>query len=125
MYRYFSALKSKGLSDESIQPRATYNNSLAPSSNYIGVKIRVKFDCHCLKQNKVPFTHKKVLNIYIVYEINLLPFKRSVDFTLGNSLFGVLKLTENADLGKYKYYGYGIGFNAREKYQIVADLVKT
>ena len=44
-------------------------------------KIRVKFDGSCLKQ-EITFTHKKVLNIYIVCEINLWPFKQSTDFGL-------------------------------------------
>ena len=30
----------------------------------------------------------------------------------GNSLFGAIKLTKNADFDKYKYSGYGIGFDA-------------
>ena len=81
MYRFFKkinsgdhilAWKSKGLSDESIKPPATSNNSLAPSLNYIGTtKTRVKFDWSCLKQNKITITHGKIVNIYIVCEINL------------------------------------------------------
>ena len=53
MCRYFKKIsntkhipveKSKGLSDESIKPSTTSNNSLALSLNYIGTKTRVKFD---------------------------------------------------------------------------------
>ena len=33
------------------------------------------------------------------------------DFTLRKSLFGVVKLTENADPDKYSYSGSGISFN--------------
>ena len=33
------------------------------------------------------------------------------NFTLGNCLFGSVKLTKNADLDKYKYSGYSIGFH--------------
>ena len=51
--------KSKGLSDESIKPPATSNNSIAPSLNYFGTIARVKFDGSCLKQDKITFTHKK------------------------------------------------------------------
>ena len=28
-----------------------------------------------------------------------------------NALFGAVKLTQNADIDKYKYSGYGIGWN--------------
>ena len=53
---YISAWKPKGLPDESIKPLpATSNNNLAPQSNYISTKPRVKFDGSCLKQNKVIF----------------------------------------------------------------------
>ena len=32
-------------------------------------KIRWKFNGSCLKQPKIPYTHGKVVNIYIVYEL--------------------------------------------------------
>ena len=59
MYRYFkmitntdyiSSWKSKGLSDESFKPPTTSDNSLNPTLNYYGTKIRVKFTGSCLKQ---------------------------------------------------------------------------
>ena len=56
--------------------------------------------------------------IYIVYEMILLPFKWSVNFTLGNSLFWAVKVTKNADFDKYKYSGYGIGFDARGSFSL-------
>ena len=31
--------------------------------------------------------------------------------TLENSLFSAVKLAKNADIDKYKYSGYGIGFD--------------
>ena len=51
------------------------------------------------------------LNIYIVYEVtsNLNNF----DFALENCLFEAARLTKNANIDKYKYLGYGIGFDAR------------
>ena len=33
--------------------------------------------------------------------------------TLENCLFGAVKLTKNVDIDKYKYSGYGIGFDSR------------
>ena len=41
--------------------------------------------------------------------------KLKIDFTLNNCLFGSVKLTKNANLGKYKYSGY-IGFDSRSKF---------
>ena len=44
--------------------------SLSPLIVYVGNKIGVKFTGSCLKQsNKLTYTHGKVVNIYIVYEL--------------------------------------------------------
>ena len=66
---YISSWKSKGLSAESIKPPATSDNSLTPALNYYDSKRRVKFTRSCLKQPKTSYTHGKVVNIYIVYEL--------------------------------------------------------
>ena len=59
--------QSKGLSNENIDPPTT---SLSTSSNSVGNKIRVQFTGSCLKRsNKLTYTHKKVVNIYIFYEL--------------------------------------------------------
>ena len=67
---HISSWTSKGLSNESITPPSAANNFLTPSLNYLGTKIRVKFNGSCLKQDKVTYTHRKKKNIYFVYEIN-------------------------------------------------------
>ena len=66
---YISLWKSKGLSDESIKPSTTSDNSLTPELSYYDYNIRAKFTGSCLKQSKITYTHKKVVNIYIVYEL--------------------------------------------------------
>ena len=112
-----SSWKSKGLSDKSIKPPVEF--SLATLLNYVSAKIRVNFFGSCLKQEKVKFTHKKVVNICIVYEKNLWPFTFAKDFALRNYLFGAVKLTKSdAEFDKYKYSGYGIGFDARGSFPL-------
>ena len=37
--------------------------------DYVGTKIRVKFNGDCLKQEKITFNQVKIVSIYIVYEI--------------------------------------------------------
>ena len=54
----------------------------------------------------------KVVNIYIVYELGA-SSSHINDPTLKNCLFGTFTLTKNADIDKYGYSGYGIGFNRR------------
>ena len=93
----------------------TSNYKLSPQLSYYGTKTRVKLDGSCLKQEKVTFNHGKVVNIYIVYEITKVVDLNGNDNrpTLDNALFGAVSLTKNADFNKYKYSGYGIGFNRR------------
>ena len=66
---YISSWKSKGLSNETIKPPATSDNSLTPLIDYRINKIRVKFTGSCLKQPKISYTHGTIVNIYIVYEL--------------------------------------------------------
>ena len=102
------------MSDKKIKPRSTSDNSLVPSLNYIGTKARVKFVGSCLKWDKVTFTHRIIVNIYIVSEIHL--WDRGYDDypTLENFLFDAVKLVKNADVDKYKYCGYGIRLHRNE-----------
>ena len=106
---YISSWKSKELSAESIKPLTTSDNSLTPALNYYGTKTRVKFTGSCLKQSKISYNHGKLVNIYIVYELGASSCHIN-DPTLKNCLFGGVNLTKNADIDKYGYSGYGIGF---------------
>ena len=98
---YVSEWKSKGLSNESIKAISTSDT-----------KIRVEFTGGCLKQPKISYTHRKVVNIYIVYELGASSSNDS-DPTLKDCLFGALTLTKDADIEKYGYSGYEIGFDRR------------
>ena len=62
------------MSIESIKPPTTSNNSLNPRLSYNDTKIIVQFTRSCLKQPKFTFTHKKVVNIYIVYELGAIVY---------------------------------------------------
>ena len=79
-----------------------------PELSYLGNKIRVEFKGSCLKQDKITYTHGKIVNIYIVYEISK-NFKISSYSTLQHYFFGAVSLTKSTDIGKYRYSGYGIG----------------
>ena len=121
VYKYFKATNSdyisswisKGFSNESIMPPSAANNFLTPSLNYLGTKIRVKFSVRCLKQDKITYTHGRIVNIYIVYEINKKGNTVISDPILENCLFGAVTLTKNTDFDKYGYSGYGIGFHRK------------
>ena len=68
--KYISSWQSKELSDKSIKPPATSDYKLNPKVNYHGNKKRLDFRGSCLKQDKNTFNHGKIVNIYIVYEID-------------------------------------------------------
>ena len=82
-----SAWKSKGLSDESIKAPDASNNSLPLESIHYSNKLRAKFEGSSSKQDIVTFTHRKVVNICIVYKMNWWSCTRDTDFTLGNLEF--------------------------------------
>ena len=107
--------QSKGISNESIKPTTTSNNSFNPRLSYNDTKIKVQFTGSCLKQPKFTCTNKKVINIYIVYELGASSSHDS-DPTIKNCLFGAVTLTKNVDIEKYKYSGYGIGFDRRSSF---------
>ena len=112
---YVSEWKSIGLSNESIKAISTCDNSFNLTLSYYGTKIRVKFAGVYLKQPKISYTHRKIVNIYVVYELGASSSNDS-DPTLKNCLFGAVTLTKNADIDKYKYSGYGIGFDRRSSF---------
>ena len=82
MHRYFKTIanvangsyiyywKSKGLSDERTNSSKTSNHSITQNLDCYGTKTRVEFNGSCMKQDKITFTHGKVVNTYIIYEIN-------------------------------------------------------
>ena len=121
---YVSSWQSKGLFSESIKPPTTSDDSLTPALNYYGTKTRVKFTGSCLKQSKISYTHGKIVNIYIVYELGA-SSSNDNDPALKNCLFGAVTLTKNADTDKYGYSGYGTGFDRSQAIHFqVVDLVK-
>ena len=64
------------------------------------------------KTNKILYNHRPILNIYIVYELGASsPYGN--DHTLKNYFFSVVTLTKYADIDKYWYSGYGIGFDRK------------
>ena len=123
MWRYFKSffssdyillLKSKRLSDENITPPASHIFFL--SLSYLGTKTRVRYSGSYLKQDKITYNHRKIVNIYIVCEINKNDNATSSGPILENCLFGAVSLTKISDIEKYKYSAYGIGFDRSGSY---------
>ena len=70
---------------------------------------------HCLIEYNI-FIPKNVINLYISYTKGRK--LRNLNIDLGNSLFGSVKLTKNADLDKYNCSGYSRGFASRSEFSL-------
>ena len=106
--------KSDEISEENIENITKSEISFAPFFVNYHVLQDINFNGYCLKNNNI-FIPKKVMNLYISHILN--PWLRNLttNFTLNNCLFGYVKLIKNADLYKYKYSGYDIGFDSRSE----------
>ena len=114
--------RSKGISNESIKPPTTTDNSLSPRLSYYGTKMRVQFTGSCLKQPKFTFTHKKSSKYLHCLWINASSSHIS-DPTIKKLFIRAVTLPKNADIEKYRYSGYGIGFEEDPAFHfLVKDL---
>ena len=59
-----------------------------------------------------------MVNIYIVYDLRV-SSSHINDPTIKNCLFGAVILTKDADIDKYRYSGYGIGFDRRGSFSFL------
>ena len=120
--KYFSGTtqndlwKSTGMSEENAKniTKPDSNFSLTFADHYVFQDIN--FNGHCLIN--IIYIPKKVINVYISDTLNPWLRNLSTDFTLNDSLFGCVKLTKNADPDKYKYSGYGIGFDSSLEFSL-------
>ena len=119
VYKYFElnsgviiSWESKGLSNEKISFLSRLHKVKPPTLVYNNVRIKVKFRGYFLNQDKIIYNHGPIVNIYVVYRLSPRTDSGSIDPTLQNCLFGSVELTKNADIDKYKYSGYGIGFDS-------------
>ena len=86
-------------------------NSNSPTLLNKNNRFDVTFNENYMKQNKLGYSHGKIVNLYIGYELN----NRRVDypeFTVQNGLFGAVKITKNVNVSHYKYEVYGICFDS-------------
>ena len=90
------------------------DNHLLPDNN---------FNEHCLIKNNI-FIPKKLVNLYISYTLGPQLRNFNKDLTLGNCLFGSVKVTKNPDQDKSKYTGYSIGFDPRSEFYLQMEAVE-
>ena len=114
-----SRCKSKNIYDASIK------NVLYPVQNIKLLSPNIKNDSKELNVffNGGNYLHQdiiaipnNVINIYCVYELDLIDFSRNNEFTVQNALFGAIEITNSTNTSKYKYKGYGICFDKSEEF---------
>ena len=121
---HVSEWKSKRLSEESIKTPSAPNNFLNPKLSHYSKEMGETFSGGCLKQEKITYTHGKIANIYIVYEISKNCNISSYP-TLENCVFDTVTLTKNVDIDKCKYSGYVLGLDRHGFFHtLVVELVK-
>ena len=65
----------------------------------------------------------KIVNVYIVYDIDVWPRNPTSSFKLKNCLFGATNIVKNSDKKKYVYSGYGITFDSAGSWSFGIDFV--
>ena len=63
-----------------------------PTLSYSGTKTKLKFSGSYLKQDKISYTHEKIVNIYIGYKLGASGSNNS-NPTLKSCLFGAVALS--------------------------------
>ena len=115
--------KSNGMSEESIENVTKSDSNFAETFVDHHSLPNIKFNGYCLVKNiSIP---KNIINLYISYRLGPQLRSSNTDFTLSNyCLFGYVKLTKNADLDKYTYTGYGIGFDSLSEFSFTDAMEK-
>ena len=104
---YFLSWKSKRVFNSKLKPLyTTFLNSIRLS----GYRTLIKFDKHALSVDQNNYLTKMV-NVYIVYDLDAWQKNRLRNFTLKNCLFGATNTIKNSDKEKYLYSGYRLAFD--------------
>ena len=96
-------------------PSVNNSNNNSPTLLNKNNRLGVTFNGNYMKQNKLHYAHREIVNLYIVYELK----NRRVDnpdFTIQNRLVGAVKITKNTNTSHYKYEGYGICFDGESSF---------
>ena len=105
---YVLSWKLKRVFNSKLKPLyASFLDSIKLSEYRIGVKF-----------DKVPLAIEqnnylnKIVNVYIVYDLDAWPRNPINNFKFKNFLFGATNIVKNSDKEKYVYSGYGITFGS-------------
>ena len=74
-------------------------------------RTRIEFKGSCVKQNKMTFVLRNIVNLFLVYELDRWSQDLNANFILKSCLLGAVQLTKNTDWHKYSHSRYGTGFD--------------
>ena len=78
------------------------NSRIKLPSLMSNIRPRVYLEGNYFKQNGIKTSNINIINIYCVYELKGITSSRNNEFTIQNALFGIVKITKNADTSKNK-----------------------
>ena len=86
-----------------------------------GIGIKLDKDPLAVEQNNYL---TKIVNLYIVYDLDTWPRNPANNFRLKNGLFGATNMVENSDKEKYIYSGYGITLDSAGSWNFYNNLTR-
>ena len=104
-------------------PEKSMENITKSDSNFLPTFVDhyflpdINFNGYCLMKNNIS-ARVKVTNLYISYTLGPQLRSLNTECTLGNCLFGSVKLTKNADIDKYKHISCSVGFDSRSEFSL-------
>ena len=107
--KYITGWKSKGVYNPKL---IALHGAFLYNVNYFGNTIGI--------QNSTPLVIEqnnyatKIVNVYIVYDLDNWPKNPLRNFTLKNCLFGATNEVKNNNKEKYVFSGYGIAFDGKD-----------
>ena len=106
---YVLSWKSKGVYNSKLKPLYT---AFLHSIKLFDYKMRIKFDKNPLAVEQNNYS-TKIVNVYIVYDLDALPKIPLRNFTIKNCSFCATSIANNSGKEKYVYSGYGIAFDGK------------
>ena len=104
---YIISWKSKRLYKSKL---IALHGAFLPNIKYFKNKIGIQFNSTPLVIERNNYV-TKIVNVYIVYDLDNWPKNPLINFTLKDCLFGSTNIVKDNDKEKYVYSGYGIAFD--------------
>ena len=110
--------------------REYFNSKLKPLNTAFLRNIKISEYRIVIKFDKEPLVIEqnnyltKIVNVYIVYDLDAWPKILLRNFTLKNCLFGATNIVNNSDKEKYVYSGYRISFDGKGKWGFGNDYAR-